>query len=643
MPLSWYYYRLQTMSIPEIGFRVRQYRQKQKEKKKYVGMKPNVSLLKPPARVLPLNSSFQSVTESTMNIFGQSFDYSAPIDWHLDISSQRRFPKSFAKDINIRTSEYGSAKHVWEVNRLQFLPLLALQYRQSHDEQVLQQFQQIVASWIEENPYLIGVNWYSNIEVNIRLIVWFFCWELLDVNTLMQENKAFRSFVEQQWVPTIYLHCQYSYQNPSYYSSANNHLISEYAGLFVAASFWKFAESDTWLNHAKKGLEREIIVQHSSNGINKEEAAEYIQFITDFFLIPFVVAEKTGNSFSDGYRKQLEKILGYIFTMMDVRGNIPYYGDEDDGKVAQFESGHVDNFKSLLTSGVVLFGQAAWKNKCNGWDNKNAVLFGEEGKQTFESVQTDTSNQESRAYPEEGHYFLRKQQDAKETYIHIDSAPLGFLSIAAHGHADALAFDLHVDGFPFITDSGTYTYHTDREWRDYFISTLAHNTIRINETNQAKSTGPTMWVNHYKVKPIKSLVTDAKDTIVAEHYGYRKLGVVHRRAFSFDKHQGILTIIDDVTVKKSREYSLEFPLHFHPAIHIEQTGTEKYTLSHEQARKVEIHTDPSLEIAIVRGQTDPILGWYSPSFQLKEPTNVLYATRKFSNSIQIETQIRVQS
>lgn len=641
MPLSWYYYRLQTMSVPEIGFRLQQYWQKQREKKKSVNLRPSIKLLSPPPNLLPLGAFPQHIEGSSLNIFGESFDYRAPIDWHLDISSGCKFPKSFAKDINIRTSEFGSAKHVWEVNRLQFLPLLALQYQQSGNKQILQEFQDILTSWIKENPYLIGVNWYSNIEVNIRLIVWFFCWEILNVNALMKENESFRLFVEKQWVPTIYLHCQYSFKNPSYYSSANNHLISEYAGLFVAASFWKFPESDEWLIHAKKGLEKEISAQHSVNGVNKEEAAEYIQFITDFFLIPFIVAEKTGNSFSKDYRDLLEKILDYIFQMMDVRGNIPYYGDEDDGKVIVLDSTHVDNFKSLLTSGVVLFKKAVWKHKCNDWDNKNAILLGDEGKKLFDNILLNDLDHVSSIYPKEGHYFLRKQQGDKETYVHIDAAPLGFLSIAAHGHADALAFDLHVDGFPIITDAGTYTYHTDREWRDYFISTLAHNTLRINEENQAKSTGPTMWVDHYKVKPIKNEVSDTKDIIVAEHDGYRKLGVTHRRTFSFDKQSEVLTITDDLKVNRSREYLVEFPLHLHPLVQVAAKEDGCYLLSHEKARRVEVKMDISLQTEVVQGQTDPILGWYSPSFRIKEPTVVLYAKRTFNRSIQLITYISV--
>ena len=639
--LSWYFHRFRSMSLPEIGFRAQQFIQKKQEKRSQVGLIPTYSLPQLPSPLLPIAETTIDLEDTTLDIFGLPFDYSQPINWHLDIASQREFPRSFAKDINIRTEEYGSAKHVWEVNRLQFLPLIALRYRQTRDKKYLRQFQGLVTQWVEANPYLLGVNWYSNIEVNIRLIVWFFCWEILEASGLVAEDTAFESFVNDVWIPTIYLHARYSYKNPSKFSSANNHLISEHAGLFIAASYWKFDESAQWLAHAHKGLEEEIIAQHSPQGVNKEEAAEYIQFITDFFLIPYVVGERSGRTFSQRYRKQLENILDYIFQLMDRRGNIPFYGDEDDGKVVLFDSQPVDNFHSLLTSGVILFEKPAWKRQSNGVDNKNLVLFGEEGKRLFEAVVPKIAPPSTRFYPEEGHFILRAAQEDQEVYIHMDVAELGFLSIAAHGHADALSFVLHVDGYPIITDVGTYTYHTEPEWRNYFIGTLAHNTIRVDDQDQAKSTGPTMWVQHYQPKIIHHETSDAKDTVIAEHNGYKNIGVTHRRELSLDKVSGTLRIVDDIILEQPGEHTLDVPLHLHPAVTIETTDAGTYLLKAAGARTVTIHPDRALTMSVIKGQTSPLLGWYSSSFQKKEPTSVVYGSMKVNQTTQLVTEITV--
>ena len=59
-------------------------------------------------------------------VFEKSIDIFKPIDWHLDVSTGRTFPKSFAHKIDIRSDKYGSAKHVWEVNRMQFMLHIAM-------------------------------------------------------------------------------------------------------------------------------------------------------------------------------------------------------------------------------------------------------------------------------------------------------------------------------------------------------------------------------------------------------------------------------------------------------------------------------------------------------------------------------------
>jgi hypothetical protein len=627
------------MSLPEVGFRAQQFVQKQQEKRNPTATSSH-SLSHLPQPILNIGNTTISLEDTSLPVFGLSLNYSEPIDWHLDIASGRRFPLLFAKDINIRTEEYGSAKHVWEVNRLQFLPLIALRYRQTKDVRFLKQFQHLVTQWAEANPYLVGVNWYSNIEVNIRLIVWFFSWEILEASSLAEENSVFRAFVHQIWVPTIYQHCQYSYQNPSKFSSANNHLISEHAGLFVAASYWNFAESAQWAAHARRGLEQEIIAQHSPQGVNKEEAAEYIQFITDFFLIPYVVAERSRQPFSQRYLSMLENILDYIFSLMDQRGNIPYYGDEDDGKVIFFDSDPPDNFCSLLVSGVILFKNSAWKRRTGAIDNKNLILFSEKGREVYEDVAADMSPPPSKFYAQEGHFILRAASEAQETYVHLDAAPLGFLSIAAHGHADALSWVLHVDGRPVVVDVGTYTYHTEPDWRSYFIGTLAHNTVRIDGQDQAQSTGPTLWSDHYQVEVLRSQTSDVHDLVVAKHNGYQRLGVTHQRTLSLDKKTHRLRIVDDIILSRPGEHLLEMPLHLHPSVTVEPTA-QAFRLTTAGARPVTVHPDPALTLSVVRGQTDPILGWYSASFQQKEPTSVLYGKLTIRQTTQLVTEITI--
>ena len=155
--------------------------------------------------------------------------------------------------------------------------------------------------------------------------------------------------------------------------------------------------------------------------------------------------------------------------------------------------------------------------------SKNKLLFGESGRNVFELLPSVSIEEKSEFYKQEGHFFFRKKDSNEEIYLHFDAAPLGFLSIAAHGHADALSIILHVDGNPILVDPGTYVYHTDKEWRNYFISTLAHNTICIDHLNQALQGGPTLWLQHYRTQVANLIQTEKIESVTASHNGYNSI------------------------------------------------------------------------------------------------------------------------
>jgi hypothetical protein len=638
--IVWYLHRLRTMSFFEILYRAKQYLLNKIEKRN-TGSLPKISLFSFSEKILP-HIKNDYLYSDQIKIFGINFDYTKNIDWHFDLFSSKQFPNTYSKNIDIRTDKFGSAKHVWELNRLLFVPRICLNYLRNKDNKYLYQFINITTSWIENNPYLLGVNWYSNIEVNIRLITWFLCWEILNVNNLIDKSSEFRDFVKNKWLPVIYQHCIYSYKNPSRYSSANNHLISEYAGLFVASSLWKFKESKKWNAYAKKGLEIEIKKQHSENGVNKEKTAEYIQFITDFFLLAYIAGEKTNNKFSSEYKQMLKKIFYYIYQFTDVKGNFPKYGDEDDGRLILLEQEtDYSNFKSLLTSGAIIFEDPLLKLKSGKFDIKNQILFGEEGKKKYDSIKNVNTNQQTCFYKKEGHFIIRKQSGDKEIYIHLNAAPLGYLSIAAHGHSDALSFILHLDGKEILVDSGTFSYHTHPDWRQYFRGTLAHNTIRINKKDQALIGGPTLWLKHYKTSVKESLSNEKHDKIIASHNGYKKYGILHTRELLFNKLDNTIIINDLLESRLKKEYFVEFPLHMYPAMLPKKQNNDIFIYDKYDNQKIKIIPDSAFDTTILFGQKSPIIGWYSKSFYVKEPTHVIYQTAKIKGSKLFKTTIQI--
>jgi len=559
-------------------------------------------------------------------VFGRLLPIDETMDFHLDIFSGKRFPLTFSKSINIRTDRFGSAKAVWEVNRLQFLIPLLTDYKITGDRKKLDLFVSIMTAWNEQNPYLKGINWYSNIEINLRLINWYWCWILLEKDEVWQKEEKYKSFRDEVWLPLIYTHCFYSSKNPSYHSSANNNLIAEYAGLFIASTLWKFKESYSWLKKSRRGLEREMLKQHSENGVNKEEAAGHIQFVTDLFLLSYIAAEHSGIAFSAKYTTHLKAICTYINDLLDMNGNHPTYGDEDDGTVILPDGNRkANNFLSILNTAAVLFSRPELKRNRAAWDMKSHLLTTRfNGKSVWDQFRYHRPPSRSAFYEKEGHFILRKHPDNdKEIYCHFDAAPLGYLSIAAHGHADALSVIVHIDGYPFLVDPGTYSYHTHAEWRKYFVSTLAHNTVTINNSDQALLSGPTLWRNHYTASILKTKCSNEFDIVSATHNGYKKEKVGHTRSVEFNKEKDYLKISDLIHAKKTG-YSINIPFHLHPDVYVLRMSDNTYILGRkETASTLELTFDPIVNSMAIQASDHETLGWYSPSFMKKEKSTVI--------------------
>lgn len=102
----------------------------------------------------------------------------------------------------------------------------------------------------------------------------------------------------------------------------------------------------------------------------------------------------------------------------------------------------------------------------------------------------------------EGGYTLWRSKNNK-VLIGIDHADLGFGSLAAHGHADALSFQMFIEGVPVFVDPGTYNYHVPKKTRDEFRATKNHNTVCVNDQNQAEILGPFLWGKRYKINNVE--------------------------------------------------------------------------------------------------------------------------------------------
>ena len=176
------------------------------------------------------------------------------INWHRDYSSGVTGPMKYSGLINYRRADVtGDAKYVWELNRLQHLVMFALAGVWTGNEDYTKEINRQTHSWQAQNPFMMGLNWKSPLEAGMRLISW--AYVLFLYSGLNQRLEVYPSTMGE----LVYQHQYFVRKFYSKYSSANNHLIGEMAGLYVGSVFWPhYRESDEWRAFARRKLIEEI-------------------------------------------------------------------------------------------------------------------------------------------------------------------------------------------------------------------------------------------------------------------------------------------------------------------------------------------------------------------------------------------------
>jgi len=137
----------------------------------------------------------------------------------------------------------------------------------------------------------------------------------------------------------------------------------------------------------------------------------------------------------------------------------------------------------------------------------------------------------------------------------VDVGDIGPDYIPGHAHSDTFNFILYHQHQPLLVDTGISTYEKNRR-RTEERSTLAHNTLMVNDLDQSEVWGGFRVARRAKVTQLE----ESAGKIMATHDGYHRINCEHRRTFIYDK-QG-LVIKDKLT--GAHEGTAFF--HFHPTV-----------------------------------------------------------------------------
>jgi hypothetical protein len=631
MSAGWYLRRLSRMGPQEVGGRVgdavrrRRWRSARPDRPSVTGARFTAVLPAGTIDAVPPDAAKRLIAEADRlmaghaGYFGVERDDLTDPDWWYDPKTGRRAPSGYAFDVPYRNEDaVGDIKQIWELSRHQYLTVLAAAYAITGEERYAERVAEHLRSWWAVNTPLRGVHWTSGIELGIRLLSWVWIRRLLEgwpgAAGLFEGNPVALDQIwhHQRWLAAF----------PSRGSSANNHVIAEAAGQFAAAcAFGWFPSSARWRADALRSLERHLRGNTFDSGLNRELATEYHGLVLELGLAAVAEADAAGVPVPASIRLVLLRMTDALAAVVDGRLRPPRQGDADDGHGLVVDGAGTDRWASLLATGDAVFGRLDWWPAVTGTDVRTPLLA---------ALIRPTAPAVSRPAGRPAHFAdagMTILRGPAEIWCRCDGGPHGFLSIAAHAHADALSVEVRHDGVDVLADPGTFCYHGQPEWRQYFRSTLGHNTLQLDGDDQSVSGGPFLWTRHARSRVLVAEASDALDggtaRWCAEHDGYQ--GSVHRRRVELAAASQELTVVDEV---RGPRRAVRLAFHLGPAIAADLVGNRAvltWTRDGED-RSAALDLPGQLSWRAHHGESDPPLGWYSAGFGRKEPATTLVGT-----------------
>jgi len=503
-------------------------------------------------------------------------------------------------------------------------------------------------TWLDQCPYPRGVAWASPLDAGLRLLNWSIVWQLLRMD---QPDSIVPETLRQRWLASIYVHARFVRQNRARHSSANNHLIGELIGLVVAEATWPvWSEVARWGSAARSELVVEALRQTYPDGVGREQASWYQAFVFELLAVFVHIERCKGRTVDERLLRRMGAMVGFIAALRDCRGHLSHHGDADHARALYLDPQPGDSCARMLALAVDMRVAPELRSLV---DRPSAITPWLLGRVVPDRASAAPSRSEQcatrallpRAFAHGGYHLLGGQfGEADEVLMTVDTGALGYLSIAAHGHADALSLRLSVAGRPILVDRGTYAYNAEPAWRHFFRSTLAHNTVCVDDTDQSDYGGPFLWLRHARTKLESFASNDKAGHVEASHDGYSALArpLIHRRRVEWQGSARRFIVVDDLRGDGPHEVAIAW--HFDPACQVEVAGNVVRVNSQDVSMLLRMSAPPDSGVwELHLGDPTGSLGWHSPSFGNRVPAPSLIWRTRVGETTSLSTLIDIQT
>lgn len=585
-----------------------------------------------PSLVDPAIDYAERALKHNFDIFDIDATFGAKINWHLDPQTKKTWPYKYWGDIKFRnTDKVGGIKFACEINRMYQLPRLAMAYAISGKIEYKTEIFNQLLSWKTENTYPKGINWISGIELGIRIINLIYTLKIIPDDITDENRTLVINLIEE--------HARHLIKYPSKHSSCANHAIAEALGLFASGLCLPSIKGALkWKESGRKILDKQVSRQIFKDGGGFEHSIPYLIFVLDHYIVYYLLCIEYEETVEDAVTERLQAAFNFLYHISDSNGNFPMIGDDDGGFLIKLWFGNQNNLLSLLNTGAIIFNKSEWLKPGAEFDQKTYMLLGKDAESKWEKLKAKSSQPAKSRYFKNSGLCVLRHHDKVDFVLVGNSGPLGLKPLGGHGHADALSFWLSINGTPYFVDPGTYLYGSGGNWRDYFRSTSAHNTLKVDSKNQAASVGTFIFDGFYNIIDPYCKEECSELTWSAGHDAYSCMDdpVFHFREITIFKKAMAINIKDKV--KCNSCHKIEAFYHIHPDVDVINKDGSLVLIN--QSCKLLLKFDRKWESQeIFNADKKNLLGWYSKTFNKLEAATTIKLTANISQQTEFKNTI----
>ena len=488
-----------------------------------------------PSERLEIIEKAERAIQGRFDLLGfKDLSFGEPTDWHFEPTSGRRSSLQHWSRINyLKQDIAGDKKVTWELNRHQHFVTLGQAYWITGDEKFSEAFVTQATSWMDANPPKLGINWASSLELAFRSIAWL--WAI----HLFAGSPALTMSFKLRLLKYLLAHGFHLESYLSHYFSPNTHLTGEALGLFyLGATFPELERAEKWKEIGLGILIEQLNRQVRRDGVYFEQTSYYHRYTADFYIHLLILARDVKIGLPEEVESKLSQMITHLMWITRPDGTSPLVGDDDGGQLLRLGTRRSDDFRDTVSVAAALFNRGDWKHVAGEATVELLWLLGPTALEHYERLQSYEPVELSRVFHDSGWCLMRDGWANDSRYVMVDCGPHGSLG-CAHSHADALSFEFSAIGQNWIIDPGTFTYTGDRDLRNWFRSTEAHNTVTIDGISQSVEAGPFSWEQSANSMVDDSIAGQEFDYLEASHDGYKRLAdpVGHSRTIISPKQE----------------------------------------------------------------------------------------------------------